>query len=360
VGDYIFLEAPVALIENFALPSSQTKWDFPIDFKPNLEAFFTEAALTPEQIAPLMRPAAQVVEGDLLHVLPSTALVEQMTPASRAHLYAELSKYPSNEYCAEPVLIVGTTVQEWYRTSKLRKELIDLIDRLSYKRGETIVFSDIPALLNHAQSDSEARIIFKACTRTRSLMIRLNIDPNSNIPELLSYWSFGVSTRRKDIEPLMRSIADSEALHDLGLTHILPALPRKLMYTYPWLDMAKDGLLPDCHWTSLNFYNYEPHQYLLNSRLATSQVLERFVPVEAPYQFGDILFFLDTKTGDAFHSCVYLADTLVFTKNGRNLLSPWIIMQLEDLKKVYLFRDEGRVQGFRRKDIDAAGREPAK
>ena len=360
VGDYIFLEAPASLIENFALPSTQTRWTFPLDFKARLEAFFQEAGLTPEQIAPLMLPAAQVVEGNEVHVLPSRPLVEQMTAASRAHIYGELSKYSINEYCADPVLIVGTSVQEWYRTSKLRKELIDLIERLSYKRGETTVFSDIPVLLNYAQSDSEARLIFKACTRTRSLMIRLQINPDSNIPELISYWSFGVGIRRKDIEPLMRSIADSEALHDLGLTHILPALPRKLLYTYPGLDMAKDGLLPDCHWTSLNFYNYEPHQYLLDSRLATSQVLESFVPVEAPYQFGDILFFLDTKTGDAFHSCVYLADTLVFTKNGRNLLSPWIIMQLEDLKKVYLFRGNGRVQGFRRKDIDAARREPAK
>jgi hypothetical protein len=123
--------------------------------------------------------------------------------------------------------------------------------------------------------------------------------------------------------------------------------------------MAKNGQLPDCHWTSLNFYNFDASQYLLDSRLATSQVLENFLPVEAPYQFGDILFFLDSLTGDAFHSCVYLADTLVYTKNGRNVLSPWIIMKLEDVKNVYLFRDNGRVQGFRRKDIETARRESA-
>ena len=357
VGDYIFLEASASLIENFALPSIQPRWTFPLAFKPKLEGFFNEAGLTPEQIALLMLPQAQVTEGDRLHILPSVSLLEQIKPQARAYIYSELGKLPDNEYCQDPVLITGVSVQEWYRTSKLRRDLIDKIEQLSYMRGETRAFSDIPALLSYAQSDSEARAIYKACTRTRSLMVRLKIETSTDIPELLSYWSFGVGILRKDIEPLMRSIADSGTLHDLGLSHILPALPRKLLYSYPGLDMAKNGQLPDCHWTSLNFYNFDANQYLLDSRLATSQVLENFSPVEAPYQFGDILFFLDSLTGDAFHSCVYLADTLVYTKNGRNVLSPWIIMKLEDVKQVYLFRGNGRVQGFRRKDIEAARRE---
>lgn len=360
VGDYIYLEAPSSLIENFALPSTQTRWTFPLDFKPKLNAFLTQAGFTQEQISNLMQPAAQVVEGDLLHVLPSVQLVEQLTSPIRAYIYAELSKLPSNEYCVDPVLITGASVKEWFRTSNLRKDLVDKIEQLSYKRGETVAFSDISVLLNYAQSDSEARLIFKACTRTRSLMIRIQLDQSSNIPELMKYWSFGVGIRRKDIEPLIRSIAESGTLHDLGISHILPSLPRKLLYTYPGLDMTKNGLLPDCHWTSLNFYNFEPHQYLLDSRLATSQVLENFTPVDPPYQFGDILFFLDNKTGDAFHSCVFIADTIAYTKNGRNIVSPWIIMPLEDIKKIYLFRGNGRIQGFRRKDIDAARKEISK
>ena len=82
-------------------------------------------------------------------------------------------------------------------------------------------------------------------------------------------------------------------------------------------------------------------------------MLEQFTPVEPPYQYGDILFFLDNTTGDAYHSCVHLADNIVYTKNGRNLLSPWLLMRLDDVKKVYLYKGNGRVQGFRRKDIAA-------
>ena len=102
----------------------------------------------------------------------------------------------------------------------------------------------------------------------------------------------------------------------------------------------------------MNFFNYEPHEYLLDTNLATSRVLEQFEPVNEPFRYGDILFFLDNETGDAFHSSVYLADDLVYTKNGRNILSPWVIMKIDDVKKIYLYRGNGRIQGFRRRDVE--------
>lgn len=351
---YIYLEAPYSLIDNFPLPSPTPRWTFPAERLPELPKLFADAGLSQSFIDVLLSPNQVVKEGALVHLLPPITELENLSPQVRAAIYTELAKYPENEYQADPVLIFGATVDEWYKGSKLRPELVSKIKQLSYSRGETIAFSDIPILLNYAQSDAEARTIFKACTRTRNLMIRLKLDKNTDAEELIKYWSFGVGIRRKDLEPMVQSIIELDGVDDLGLAHILPALPRKLLYTYPGMDMAKHGVLPDCHWTSLNFFNYDPHEYLLDSRLATSQVLEQFTPVEPPYQFGDILFFLDDKTGDAFHSCVHLADNIVFTKNGRNLLSPWVLLRLDDVKKIYLYKGSGHLQGFRRKDIDAA------
>ncbi len=350
---YVYLEAPASLIEEFPLPSPIPRWTFPASSLYSLPAFLTKAGLSESLIATILAPKNLIKEGPFVHLLPPLAELEGLTPKTRAEIYTELAKYPENEYQADPVLIIGTTVEEWYKGSKLRPEIISKIKQLSYTRGEATAFSDIPVLLNYAQSDSEARAIFKACTRTRTLMIRLKLDRNSNAEEVIKYWSFGTGIRRKDLEPMVRSVIELDGVDDLGLVHILPALARKLLYTYPGLDMAKHGVMPDCHWTSLNFFNYEPHQYLLDARLATSQVLEQFTPVEPPYQFADVLFFLDNTTGDAFHSCVHLADNIVFTKNGRNILSPWVMMRLDDVKKIYLYKGDGRVQGFRRKDIAA-------
>jgi hypothetical protein len=347
------LEAPKSLIEGFPLPSPTPRWTLPSSVFSEVPALFARAGLSQTIIDQLLLPQNVIKRDGLVYILPPLPTLENLPPESRAIIYTEFSKYPENEYLVDPVLIIGTSVDEWYRRSKLRPEIIQKIKKMSYMRGETIAFSDIPALLNYASTDSEARAIFKACTRTRNLMIRLMLDKNANADEIIKYWSFGVGIRRKDLEPLVLSIMELEGVDDLGISHLLPALARKLLYTYPGLDMAKHGVMPDCHWTSLNFFNYEPHEYLLDARLATSQVLENFTPVNPPYQYADVLFFLDNTTGDAFHSCVHLADNIVYTKNGRNILSPWVIMKLEDVKKVYLYKGNGRIQGFRRKDIAA-------
>jgi hypothetical protein len=45
--------------------------------------------------------------------------------------------------------------------------------------------------------------------------------------------------------------------------------------------------------------------------------------------------FLLKKDGNAIHSAVYLADDIVFTKNGNNLARPWMMMRLKDLLDQY-------------------------
>lgn len=347
---YIYLEAPKALVNSFPLPNTRPRWTFPEALLPTLPDFFRKAALSEALITLLMDEGLMVKENGFVHIFPPLPDLEAIPPESRALIYTELSKYAPNEFCVDPVLIVGQTVREWYRTSKLRPEIVDKIEGMSYKRGETIAFSDVAAILNYAESDSEARMIFKAFTRTRSLMIKVEVDHNTDIDELVGYWTLGMGLRRKDIEPLVQSVIDTDGVEALPLSHLLPSLVRKLMYTYPGLDLAKHGMLPDCHWTSLNFFNYDAQEYLLDSRLATSSVLENFMPIEPPYKYGDVLFFLSNTTGDAFHSCVHLADGIVYTKNGRNLLSPWVLMKIEDVQKIYLYKGDGRIQGFRRKD----------
>ena len=346
---YIYLEAPKHLMDNFPLPNSRPRWIFPENQKEMMIGLLKNAGFSDAAISALLDPKTASITGGNIYVFPTLPDIEALTPENRSLIYTALSKFPENEFHVDPVLIIGQEVKDWYRTSKLRPEIIAIIEKLSYKRGETTAFSDISVLLNYAQTDAEAKSIFKAMTRTRSIMVKIEVDHNTNIEELVNYWTLGMGLRRKDVEPLVQSIIDTDGIEALPLSHMLPALVRKLLYTYPGMDLAKNGTFPDCHWTSLNFFNYDAHEYLLDSRLATNSVLENFTPVEPPYQYGDVLFFLSNATGDAYHSCVHLADNLVYTKNGRNLLSPWLIMKLDDVKKIYLYRGDGRVQGFRRK-----------
>lgn len=345
----VFLEAPSFLIEKFPLPNSRPRWAFPASRAAELPEIFKTAALDPAFVQVLLAPTSLVTEGEWTYVFPPLPYLEAMTTLQREIIYAELRKYSVNEYHFEPVLIASGDVEEWFHSSQLRPELIAKIKAFAYHRGEALAFSDLPALMNYVKGEAEGRDMLKAFTRTRSLVARLMINDKTDIPAIINYWTTGMNLRRKDVEPLLRSVMETEGVDSIDVVHMLPALPRKLLLTYPDMGLATDGIFPDCHWTSLNFFNYNPQGYLLDSRLATTSVLERFNAVEPPYKFGDILFFLDAKNGDAFHSCVYVADDIVFTKNGRNVLSPWILSRLDDVKKVYLFDNNGRVQGFRNK-----------
>ena len=343
----VFLEAPANLIDQFPMPNSRPRWVFPVARLPELPALFEKAALDKTFVAALLDPATVVKTQDMAYLFPPSNWLEAMTPSQRQPIYAELRKYPVNEFHADPVLVLSDDVDEWFRSAHLRPEILAKFKQFTYRRGQATAFSDLPALMAFARDEAEGKAMMKALTRTRALMVKLVANQQTSIPEIMKYWTTGQSFRRKDVEPLLQSIIDVEGVDTIDLTHMLPALPRKLLMTYPDMGMGKDGIMPDCHWTSLNFFNYDPQPYLLDSRLATSAVLERFDATEAPYKFGDILFFLDAVNGDAFHSCVYIADDIVFTKNGRNVLSPWVFMKLDDVKKIYLFDGNGRVQGFR-------------
>lgn len=346
----IYLEVSNALVEAYPLPNVLPRWTYPDAVWEGVPTRWREAGLPAAWVEVLRGEACVMREGEWVHVFPPLEMVEAMAADVRARVYAELAQYAVNEYYADPVLILTDTVAEWYASSRLRPELIEKIVALSYRRGKVWAFSDLPLLLGYAVDEAEARLVFKSFTRTRTYLVRLVVSPGADVEGVVGYWSVGRrGFRLKDIEPLLSSIQETGIEVNLDIAHLLPALPRKLLYTYPGLEMALQGMLPDCHWTCLNFFNYEPHGYLLDTRLATSRVLSEYMRVDPPYEYGDILFFLGEGNEDAFHSCVYLADVLVFTKNGRNQLAPWIISTLEDVSRVYFSGKAGRIQGYRRK-----------
>lgn len=349
----IFLEASGNLLDSIPIPSPQTRWSIPEAEAFRAKEFFTEGGLSPAVAEALTSPGASVRADGWVHYFPGSQFVRDLPREIRSKLYGMLAKFPVNEFQESPVLILSDTVEEWYQKSRLPPELVEEITAMAYKRGKVWAFSDVPLLISKAKSEDELRDIVKHMTRTRAYLVRLSIGPETDVTSLKRYWRpVGIGFRRKDVEPLLESLKETGAEVNLDLVHMLPPLPRKLLYSYPGPENASQGILPDCHWTSLNYFNYDPHGYLLDSALATAKVLKDYEPVNGSHAYGDILFFVDKVTGDAFHSCVYLAEDLVFTKNGRNQMAPWIISTLEDISRIYLSSREGFIQGYRKRRSD--------
>jgi len=344
---YVHIEAPDWIVADALLPHSQPSWSFPNATPDALRAFLLHAGADPAAVARWFKDRRAILQGpQAVTLFPDVADVEALGKEARVTIYSELAKSPLNEYYANPIYILDPSIDEWIGLRHVRPEVREMITRLSCRRGDVLCFSDLSVLMSYARSDIEARDLAKLGTRRRAVMAYLQIGPNDDFEALADYWS--AAHRRKDVLPILASVSQLPGGGQLGLSHLLPAQPRKLIYTYPTLDLATTGRLPDCHWTTFNFFSFHPQNIYLDLRLAANRLLEGYARVAPPYKYGDALVFLNAA-GDALHSCTYLCDDLVFTKNGENISAPWIISELQDVQRLYVPLGATAIQGFRRR-----------
>lgn len=106
------------------------------------------------------------------------------------------------------------------------------------------------------------------------------------------------------------------------------------MFTFPDHDDCLSGRAPDGVWTAVNFFRYEPLPIHLQSPSLAQHLETRFRPVSQPFHCGDVFLFAPADgpgAKETCHACVYVADDIVYTKNGAQLMSPWILAKLDDV-----------------------------
>lgn len=349
---YAYLEAPDALLDFFPLPSTTPFWIIDEGSLDSFGGLLTKAGVSDDFKKRVLDPKRMVKMNGTLCLYPQVEDLLAFTPEMRSLIYPELAKQAQNEYHVDPVHITCGSVAEWLADTDLRADLVELISALCWRRGKALEFSDLAVVLSQAKSDQEARRIFKVFTRTRTMVVQLELDPEANADEITTYWTQGL--KRKDLLPLLQSLQESgrQSPVHLDVSHLLSPLARKLIYTYPDLSYARNGRFPDCHWTSLNFFNYSPRDYYLNTNLAADAVSQDYEKVTERHRYGDILLFM--KGDSAVHSCVYVADNIVYTKNGDNIVSPWILMHLDEVQEIYSPNDDGRIDCYRKKPPQGA------
>jgi hypothetical protein len=340
----IYLEAPDSLLASVPKPNSIPRWVFPGADGASLRALFARAGLPDAMQQRLLDPQRWTAQEGSIVLFPLIDDLIAMTPQMREIIYPVLAKTPDNEFHHDPIYIFGG-LDDWLRDADLSAESQALIRKMTYRRGRALAFSDLRTLLHTAKTEVEVQHIFKTATRTRTLVATVRIPPDSNPKALADYWTGGRSD--SDILPLLTAVSERSSGTMLDITHLMPPLARRRLYTYPTAELAARGRMPDCHWTSLNFFSQTRQDYFLDTRLASRRVIENYIPVPAPYTFGDVLFF--NNGGDTIHSCVYIAADIVFTKNGENALSPWILMRLSDVQDLYLLEPTSSMQGYREK-----------
>ena len=340
------LVAPKDLLQATMPSSFRTTWVFEGYTLESLANFFKGLDLPSALESKLLDQALWEKQGRSITVNVPRETVRDLPPMPRKKIAEELAKFSVNRHHVEPELIFGENAHEWLEDFEISESVLQFVDFATYVRGSFKVFADIPEALAMCQSDAERVRLMAGFSRTTTLMAKVRL--RSGSPEALNdYW--GTGPRRKSTLPLLESLFRVKGLNLIDILHLLPAQIRKILFTFPDPLSTRSGYLPDCHWSSLNFFNAEPLESLADPVNATAYVMEHFEKVAPPYRLGDVLFFTDPQTQNAYHSCAYVADNIVFTKNGRSPLQPWVLMTLEEVKKLYDLHFNIEVTGYRRK-----------
>lgn len=318
-------------------PDKPDEWKFPGVSRDELSAFLTTRGFSADQTARIVSSAQPDTATGGLIVRPDAALVRSLSPDARGRLYTQLAKTPLNFDQVNAFRFFGSSPGDWLEGTLIAPATRRFLEPLMYRDGEYLYFADVELVREQIKDQVELRRVAKALLRQPTMLVRLSVKDESEVPALAEYWGRG--GRRTDLRPLLESVAGAGADHSIDIVHLLPALARNHLYRYPKLTPGDYDrpLLSNCLWSSLNFFSTEPDARFLDVSVALETLKKDYFIVESGFQLGDIVAFLD-EDGDLFHVAVFLADDLVFSKNGTSPVSPWLIMPLDRLKGYYRSR----------------------
>ncbi len=346
----IWLEPPTQLLMSSGYLNESTAWRTPPMPPIQLRTYLASGGLTDTQIDQIFTEGRVLSSPKGVEIDPPPSLVESLTPETRQRLYGLLGEWPINRFMAKPFALGGDTVRSLADAGRHRipESVIDYANRLIYHRGPQWVLSDYPLVMRQLP-DMESRIeMTKLLMRARSFMVRLKITPESDLGQLRNYWS--ARRRNRDVLPILDAVAQTSDVQYLDLVHLLPPTPRQLLYAYARPSMAVGNDFPDCYWTSFNFL--EPEASDRNLDFPVSRLIgTRWLEVRPPLLFGDLVLVERISDGEPLHACSYLADDLVYSKNGLSLLRPFIIEDMGAALDGYLEPGDARVRYFRHRDL---------
>jgi hypothetical protein len=338
----ITLEIPKVWTSIEAYTGAPTRWFFGGMSPEQVRETFQTAGLGAAQIDTMMA-SAEADPGRGIFLTPPESAILGLDPGARSYIYSILGKFSENPAFREPHRYLTVNFDRWLDESTLPPETIAVIRRLTIHRGRISLFSDVRLALSTLTTFPEKQKLLQILSRQTTLMPTLNVTPESDIEALAQYWSAG--TRQEEILALMESLKRAPGGGQIDIVYLLPPFVRERIYTYPRKTQPP---YPDCHYTSMNFFNSEEDNRFLNMPDIHKAVLNDYAVVKDNFHLGDLILFRKPDD-EVIHACNYIADDIVFTKNGQSRGRPWVLMHMQDVIDMYSAGDSLNLIVLRRK-----------
>lgn len=329
--------------------TNQTEtWTFDGMTPVQVRALMQSCGLAANEIDRALSPALVSSAGASTVVTPDAELVFSMTVGVRVKLYNALGHFSENELMRFPICFHTNSFDAWFGGGKVDADSLAMLKKLVYVRGDTGCFSDFGILLQQVPDQANRLKLVEALSRQSAALVGVQIWPDTDIDKELDYWSRPHGVRLINIRPLLESLKSRPRGGTASILYFLPPFARERLYTYPLPSQLGDPAM-DCHWSTLNFFNDTPDNRFSDPKYTSAYIETNYYRIAEPSAYGDIILLLD-EHGDAIHSGVYLADDIIFTKNGNNFTQPWMLMHLKDLLAEYTTDIPPRMAVYRNKN----------
>jgi hypothetical protein len=310
------------------LPDAMTEMD--------VRDLLREADVPPAMRDALVQPEGVRIGEQGVEVVPSLSWLLELSAAARQQLYRRLGQIPVN--AGAFTYLHKATLEERFAESGVAGQTLDIFHRLCAEDGDYLVFTGLETMLAELPMYEERVRFLKALTRQKTMLLQLHVGPESDLTALANYWGKGSGTT--DVRTKLQSFAGVRGGAWIDVMLLLPPLPQQEIYSYPISrENTEGGSAPvhDCHWTSLNFFRETPDPAFSDPKIVLEQFQHEYRPAVGDPQYGDLVL-LAKPDGTLLHSAIYLADDIVFTKNGSTIIHPWMLSTTADLLKRYSFQ----------------------
>jgi hypothetical protein len=329
----IELERPAEFLTGEVSKPVPETWTFNNMNPDQVKALLSKTGLTAAQVDAALAPGTVHADNSGTVLAPTMDFLFSMDAAARAKLCLALAGSGVNLYLDYPFIFPGGTIESIYADTRLHPDDVVLLKRLVYENGNAWQLSDYPALMCQIPTVERRVAMAKVLSRQSAVLAGLVIKPDTDIDKIAAYWGNIPNVRFTDVRPMMEALKALPDGGNLSLFYLLPKFARDRLYTFPLPPQPGDPTM-DCHWTTFNFSNETPDNRFNNPSFAVDYIRKNYYQISAPSLCGDILLLMNSRN-EVKHSAVFLADDLVFTKNGNNYRQPWMIMHIPDLLATY-------------------------
>ena len=328
----VILERPAELVTGEATTLGPETWTLKNMNSAAVKRLLAKTALSPAQITALFASGTVSEDTSGTVLQPAPEFILSLDASTRQNLCAGLAGLGVNEHLDFPLFFPQKIIQSIYADDQLAAEDVECLKKLTYLNGDVTMLANYQTLMEQIPTPERRVAMARALSRQAAVFAGLSIKPETDIDKIAAYWGHLDGVRFNDIRPMLEALVRLPEGGNLSLFYLLPKFARDRLYTFPLPPQPGDPYM-DCNWTTYNFLNEAVTGQLGNSTNLVGFLNANYYPIQAPSVCGDILLLMNNN--QILHSAVYLADDLVFTKNGGGINQPWMLMHIPDLLVSY-------------------------